>query len=54
VARVVEILVFLNAVGGLAALAAGFVKRKRTTTREHIRQLEDENAELDELRRRIK
>lgn len=48
-ARVAEMIVLLNAVGGIVTfMSARFVRNRRRTNVERVRQLERENAEMDE------
>lgn len=52
-ARVVELVVFLNALGGLTTFALTRWKRRRSTNRERIAELEQENREIDAALERL-
>lgn len=48
--RIVELLVLINALGGVATLGARYVSRKRRASNvDRIRELERENAEIDRI-----
>jgi hypothetical protein len=51
----IELIVALNAVGAFGTwIARHFVQRRRVSNLDHVRQLERENKEMDEVLRRLK
>jgi membrane protein YqaA with SNARE-associated domain len=54
-ARVIEIVVLFNALGGAAGWGLRrYLRRRRETHVEHVRELEQENVEMDRMLERMR